>query len=183
MSEKMWAGRSDGRIDSTADDFNSSVRFDQRMYLQDIRGSVMHAAMLGKCGIITSEDASLIISTLGDIANDIEQGKTLIDPSAEDIHMFIEAELTSRIGDVGKRLHTARSRNDQVALDIRLYLKDESDEICDLIIELIRAVLPLQSSTRQLLCPDTPTCRELNPSPSVIILWPTLRCLSVMCAE
>ena len=163
MSEKMWAGRSDGRIDSTADDFNSSVRFDQRMYLQDIRGSVMHAAMLGKCGIITSEDASLIISTLGDIANDIEQGKTLIDPSAEDIHMFIEAELTARIGDVGKRLHTARSRNDQVALDIRLYLKDESDEICDLIIELIRAVLTVAEQHKATIMPGYTHLQRAQP--------------------
>ena len=163
MSEKMWAGRSDGKIDSCADDFNSSVRFDQRMYMQDIQGSVAHAAMLGKQGIITSEDASLIITTLGQIASDIQQGVLSVDPSAEDIHMFVEAELTKRIGEVGKRLHTARSRNDQVAVDIRLYLKDESNGIIGLINELIKAVTDLAKEHKGTIMPGYTHLQRAQP--------------------
>ncbi len=140
MSEKMWAGRSDGFVDSSADDFNSSIKFDKRMYAEDIKGSVCHAAMLGKQGIISADDAQLIINALGEILNDLDKGQLEFDPNAEDIHMFIEAELTKRIGDTGKRLHTARSRNDQVALDIRLYLSNEGEKIKRLILELIKVL-------------------------------------------
>ena len=121
----LWAGRFSKEIDETVNAFNSSIAFDARMYKHDIQGSIAHATMLGKCGIITEEDSRIIIKGLGEILEDIESGKLEFDPTAEDIHMFIEAELTKRYGDVGKRLHTSRSRNDQVALDLRLYLRDE----------------------------------------------------------
>ncbi len=139
--QKMWAGRFDKPLDSLADDFNSSLSFDRRMYRQDIKGSIAHAQMLAKQGIITQEDSEQLVAGLCGILEDINTGRLEIVPGAEDIHMFIEAELTARIGDVGKRLHTARSRNDQVALDLRLYLRDEASEITDLIKQLMRAMV------------------------------------------
>jgi len=140
MAEKMWAGRFQKQLDSLADDFNSSIRFDSRMYRQDITGSMAHAAMLGAKGIITKSESDTIIAALEGILADIENGELEIDMTAEDIHMFIESVLTQRIGDTGKRLHTARSRNDQVAVDIRLYLRDEANELVGLLCELIDAV-------------------------------------------
>ncbi|MBE6571470.1 MAG: argininosuccinate lyase [Ruminococcaceae bacterium] len=139
--EKMWAGRFSKALDKKADDFNSSIATDCRMYRQDITGSMAHAAMLGKQGIITREESEKIIEGLSQILADIDEGKLEIDMEAEDIHMFVESVLTKRLGDLGKKLHTARSRNDQVALDIRLYLRDEADEIIALIKNLISAIL------------------------------------------
>ena len=138
--DKMWAGRFAKALDSQADDFNSSIRFDSRMYKQDIKGSMAHAAMLSARGIISTGDADAIIAGLETILADITSGALPIDPAAEDIHMFVEAELTKRIGDAGKRLHTARSRNDQVALDTRLYLRDEIKEIVSLTLSLIEVL-------------------------------------------
>lgn len=138
---KMWAGRASGVTDKIADDFNSSISFDSRMYRQDITGSMAHAAMLAHSGIITQTDADALIDGLAGILADIESGKLDIDMSCEDIHMFVEQVLTERLGDVGKKLHTARSRNDQVALDLRLYLRDEIAEIRTLVVELIKAVV------------------------------------------
>ena len=137
---KMWAGRTDGTLDQLADDFNSSIRFDCRMYRQDVEGSMAHAAMLAAKNIITQADADALISGLEQILTDLDSGALQIDPACEDIHMFIEQELTQRLGDVGKKLHTARSRNDQVALDIRMYLRREIDEIQDLVKKLTAAV-------------------------------------------
>ena len=137
---KMWAGRTDGRVEKIADDFNSSIRFDCRMYRQDIQGSMAHAAMLAAKSIITEEDADALIGGLETILADIDSGKLAIDMEAEDIHMFVEQVLTERLGDVGKKLHTARSRNDQVALDIRMYLRSEIDTISGYVKELICAV-------------------------------------------
>ena len=137
---KMWAGRTDGAVEKIADDFNSSIPFDCRMYRQDITGSMAHAAMLARQGIITDSDADALIAGLEDILTDIDSGKLEIDMTCEDIHMFVEQVLTERIGDVGKKLHTARSRNDQVALDIRLYLRSEIEEISQLVKALIVAV-------------------------------------------
>lgn len=137
---KMWAGRFKGALDKQADDFNSSFHFDNRMYKQDISGSVMHAKMLGDKKIITEEEKTEIIKGLSGILSDIESGALPLDSDAEDIHMFIEEELTKRIGDPGKRLHTARSRNDQVALDIRMYMANECEEIGGLILKLIAAI-------------------------------------------
>ena len=137
---KIWAGRTDGTVNKTADDFNSSIRFDSRMYKEDITGSMAHAAMLGAKGIISDADTEKIIDGLAGILDDLESGKLNIDLSCEDIHTFVEQTLTERIGDAGKKLHTARSRNDQVALDLRLYLKGESESVKDKLKKLIMAV-------------------------------------------
>ncbi len=137
---KMWEGRTSGVTSQLADDFNSSIGFDSKMYKQDITGSMAHAAMLAAQGIISESDAEKIIDCLGEILADIESGKLQIDLTCEDIHMFVEQVLTERIGDTGKKLHTARSRNDQVALDLRMYLRDETEEICSILKELIKAL-------------------------------------------
>ena len=126
---KLWAGRTAAETAQLADDFNSSIAFDSRMAKQDITGSMAHAAMLGAKGIITEAEAAQLIDGLQGILDDLISGALQIDPQAEDIHMFVEQVLTQRLGDVGKKLHTARSRNDQVALDFRMYLRDEIDEI------------------------------------------------------
>ena len=136
----MWAGRFQKQLNSRVNDFNSSIHFDCRMYKQDIKGSIAHVTMLGKCGIISEDDAALIRKTLGEILDDLDAGTLEFDMNAEDIHMFTESELTARIGDVGKRLHTARSRNDQVALDLRLYLRDEIAELKALLLHLIDVI-------------------------------------------
>ena len=133
---KLWGGRFSKQTDKAVDDFNSSIRFDARMYAQDIAGSIAHAKMLGKQGIIPKEDSELIIKTLGEIKEDIENGNVEFEIDAEDIHMNIETILISRIGDAGKKLHTGRSRNDQVALDVRMYLRHETDEISAMLKEL-----------------------------------------------
>jgi len=137
---KMWAGRTDGVTDKLADDFNSSIHFDSRMYKQDILGSISHASMLAHCDILTAAEAEGIIEGLKGILADLESGALKFDMSCEDIHMFVEQELTARMGDLGKKLHTARSRNDQVALDFRLYLRDEIDEILTLVKEFINVI-------------------------------------------
>ena len=137
---KMWAGRTDGATAAIADDFNSSIHFDNRMYRQDITGSMVHASMLAGKGIIAHSDAEQLREGLAQILEDLDSGALAIDPTCEDIHMFVEQVLTERIGDVGKKLHTARSRNDQVALDIRMYLRSEIDEIDALVRDLIAAV-------------------------------------------
>ena len=135
--QKMWAGRTSAATDKIADDFNSSIAVDSRMYRQDITGSMAHAAMLAACSIVSKEDADTMIEALEGILNDLDSGKLAVDENAEDIHMFVEQVLTERIGDVGKRLHTARSRNDQVALDVRMYLRDETGKL----IEKLRSLL------------------------------------------
>ena len=140
---KMWAGRFSKEVDEKVNDFNSSISFDARMYKQDIKGSIAHATMLGSTGIIEKSESQKIVDGLNSILIDIDAGKLEFDPNAEDIHMFIEQELTLRLGDTGKRLHTARSRNDQVALDIRMYLKDEIKVIIPMIKELIETLCNL----------------------------------------
>lgn len=137
---KMWDARFSKAENSRVNDFNSSISFDSRMFREDIEGSIAHATMLGACGIIDKSESSKIVEALNEIKNDIESGKLPIDPEAEDIHMFIEEVLTARIGATGKRLHTARSRNDQVALDIRLYLKKEISNIRSLVHDLLSAI-------------------------------------------
>ena len=133
---KLWKGRFSKAATSSADEFNASIEFDQRLYREDITGSIAHARMLGKQGIITPDESLLIIETLQDILKDIEEGKVEFTIESEDIHMNIESILTERIGDVGKKLHTARSRNDQVAVDIRLYLKKETAAVRSVLTEL-----------------------------------------------
>lgn len=137
---KLWTGRFQKEISKTTNDFNSSISFDSRMYKEDITGSIAHATMLGQCGIIEKEQAKIICKGLQEILADIESGKLSIDMEAEDIHTFIEGELTKRLGDNGKRLHTARSRNDQVALDVRLYLRNQIDELKSLVKGLIEVI-------------------------------------------
>ena len=126
---KMWEGRTDGITDSIADDFNSSISFDSRMYKEDIKGSIAHAQMLAFSGIISKKEAEEITDGLCKIYDRISSGEIKIDEKSEDIHMFVEEKLTELIGDTGKKLHTARSRNDQVALDLRLHLRNETEEI------------------------------------------------------
>lgn len=135
---KMWAGRTSGKTNAIADDFNSSISFDKRLYKQDILGSMAHATMLGAKNIISKEEANLIISGLEEILKDLESGKLEFDMSSEDIHMFIEKVLTDRIGETGKKLHTARSRNDQVALDLKMYAREEIANIKELLLGLVK---------------------------------------------
>lgn len=137
---KLWAGRTNGNTNQAADDFNSSLSFDQRMFKEDITGSIAHAQMLGKQKILPQDDVTKIIDGLTSILEDIVSGQLTMDDGSEDVHMFVEQELTKRIGDAGKRLHTARSRNDQVALDIRMYLRETTDEIQKQLLELIRVL-------------------------------------------
>ena len=160
---KMWAGRTAGALSKEADDFNSSIHFDSRMYRQDITGSMEHATMLSACGILTAKESETIIDGLQTILDDIESGALTIDPEAEDIHMFVEAELTSRIGDVGKKLHTARSRNDQVALDIRLYLRDEIKEIKALTVDLVAAICEQAEKTQSVIMPGYTHLQRAQP--------------------
>ena len=134
---KLWTGRFSKEIDQKTNDFNSSISFDSRMAQEDIEGSIAHATMLGQCGILDPAEAEKICQELGRIREDLQSGALEIDPQAEDIHTFMEGELTQRIGVSGKRLHTARSRNDQVALDIRLYLRKECDALCGQLRELL----------------------------------------------
>ena len=160
---KMWAGRTDGMTEKIADDFNSSIRFDSRMYRQDITGSMTHAAMLSFKGIISQTDADTIIAGLEGILNDIDSGVLPIDMECEDIHMFVEQVLTERLGDVGKKLHTARSRNDQVALDIRMYLRAEIDEITALVKQLITAVTDKAETYKDAIMPGYTHLQRAQP--------------------
>ena len=137
---KLWAGRLQGQVDEKLNQLNASIGFDSRMYKQDITGSMAHAKMLGKVGVISEEDMRQIVSGLEGILADIESGDLEIDMTSEDIHTFVEGELTSRIGVAGKKLHTARSRNDQVALDLRMYLADEIDNTIALARDLVKAL-------------------------------------------
>jgi len=134
---QLWKGRFKKELAKETNDFNSSIKFDYRMFEEDIKGSIAHATMLGSTGIIEKSESDRIVDGLSEILDDIKSGKLEIDMEAEDIHTFIEGELTARLGQTGKRLHTARSRNDQVALDIRMVLKKEIDEISSKLKELI----------------------------------------------
>ena len=161
--EKMWAGRFAKNLDKLADDFNSSIHFDCRMFRQDIKGSMEHAAMLGKQNIISEDDARQIIDELAVILEELESGKLEFDMECEDIHMFIEKILTERIGDVGKKLHTARSRNDQVALDIRMYLRDETNEIESLLRELIEKITQKAQENKAAIMPGYTHLQRAQP--------------------
>ena len=160
---KMWAGRTSGMTDSIADDFNSSIRFGCRMYRQDITGSMAHAAMLGAKGIIARQEADILIDGLQGILNDLNSGALQFDLTCEDIHMFVEQVLTARLGDVGKKLHTARSRNDQVALDIRMYLRSEIDEITALVKDVIDAIVGQAEANRGVIMPGYTHLQRAQP--------------------
>ncbi|MGN0476900.1 MAG: argininosuccinate lyase [Ruminococcus sp.] len=137
---QLWQGRFKKSLSKTTNDFNSSISFDSRMFKEDIEGSIAHATMLGETGIIKKEESENIINGLKGILDDLLNGVLQFDMECEDIHTFIEGELTRRIGDDGKRLHTARSRNDQVAVDIKLYLRKEVEEIITLLEDLIKVI-------------------------------------------
>ena len=160
---KMWAGRTSGNTSQIADDFNSSIQFDHKMFRQDIRGSMAHAAMLGAKGIIAQEEAATLIDGLSGILADLESGALAFDMTCEDIHMFVEQELTARLGDVGKKLHTARSRNDQVALDIRMYLRDESEEIIALVRDVLFAIVDQAEENRAVIMPGYTHLQRAQP--------------------
>ena len=160
---KMWAGRTSGVTDSIADDFNSSIRFDCKMYRQDITGSMAHAAMLGAKGIIAKAEADTLIDGLQGILEDLDSGALEFDFSCEDIHMFVEQVLTQRLGDVGKKLHTARSRNDQVALDLRMYLRSEVDEITALVKDVLDAILDQAEKNKGVIMPGYTHLQRAQP--------------------
>ena len=160
---KMWAGRTSGVTDSIADDFNSSIRFDCKMYKQDITGSMAHAAMLGAKGIIAKTETDILIDGLQGILNDLESGELEFDFSCEDTHMFVEQVLTQRLGDVGKKLHTARSRNDQVALDLRMYLRAEIDEITVLVKDVIEAIMEQAEKNKAVIMPGYTHLQRAQP--------------------
>ena len=162
-NEKMWAGRTAGKTDLIADDFNSSIHIDSVMYRHDIKASMAHAAMLSECVIISGDDADKIIAGLEGILSDIDTGALTISPDAEDIHMFVESVLTERIGDAGKRLHTARSRNDQVATDTRLYMRDKVLEIKTHIISLIEAILFVAEANTDAIMPGYTHLQRAQP--------------------
>ena len=157
---QLWKGRFKKELSKTTNDFNSSISFDSRMYKEDIEGSIAHATMLGRCGIIKQEEADDIVQGLKGILADIENGTLHIDMEAEDIHTFIEGELTKRIGDNGKRLHTSRSRNDQVAVDIKLYLKKEVVNVKKLVVDLIKVITDKAEKYSETVMPATLIYRE-----------------------
>lgn len=160
---KLWGGRFSKTTNSMVDDFNSSIRFDQRLYKQDILGSIAHVAMLGKQNIIPLEEGEIIKKELKAILQDIEDGKIEFDIGAEDIHMNIEKILISRIGDIGKKLHTGRSRNDQVALDMRIYVKDEIKEIQAMILKLQYILIKLSKEHTDTIMPGYTHLQRAQP--------------------
>ena len=160
---KLWQGRSSGEIDKIADDFNASIHFDKKMFREDISGSVAHAAMLAKQGIITTDEGQTLIEALGGILEDLESGKLCIDPTCEDIHTFVEQTLIARIGDTGKKLHTARSRNDQVALDLRMYLRRKSGEIISLLCQLLDVLCRRAEETKADILPGYTHLQRAQP--------------------
>jgi len=161
---KLWSGRFDKNTDKLVDELNASIGFDFRMYRQDIAGSLAHSAMLAKQGIIPKEDAAQIAEGLKAILVDIEAGKLPFGIDVEDVHMAIEGELTRRIGDAGKRLHTARSRNDQVALDLRLYLKEEISELRELVLELLETLLNIAERNTDVIMPAYTHLQRAQPT-------------------
>lgn len=163
MSKKMWGGRFQKRTDTLTDDFNSSIRFDKRLFREDITGSVAHAKMLGKQRIIPQEDADLIVQTLGEILSDIDDGKVTFTVDMEDIHMNVEAILTERIGDVGKKLHTGRSRNDQVATDMRMYVKNICADLKESIRHFANSLLDLAAKNTETIMPGYTHLQRAQP--------------------
>ena len=161
--KKLWGGRFEKGTDKMMDDFHSSIFFDMRLYKQDISGSIAHVTMLGKQGLIPKSDAELIKKTLKEILSDIEDGKIEFDIFMEDIHMNIESILISRIGDVGKKLHTGRSRNDQVSLDIRLYVRDSIHRVVELVRETQRALVSLAERNFELMMPGYTHLQRAQP--------------------
>lgn len=161
---KLWSGRFNADTDALVDELNASITFDKRLYKEDITGSIAHASMLSEQGIIDKGEAEKIIAALKEICADIEAGKLEFSIANEDIHMTVESELTARIGDAGKRLHTARSRNDQVALDFRMYLKNEIEEIRGEVLNLLEAVLELAEKNTETIMPAYTHLQRAQPT-------------------
>ena len=159
----MWAGRTAGQTSVIADDFNSSIHIDSCMYKEDIQGSMAHATMLAEVGILAVSEAETIVAALKEISEDITSGKLAINMNAEDIHMFVESVLTERIGDLGKKLHTARSRNDQVAVDIRLYMRGKCEEIESLLLNLIDSIVSVASEHKYDIMPGYTHLQRAQP--------------------
>ena len=160
---KLWGGRFSKNTDSEVNDFNSSIHFDGRMYAQDIKGSMAHAKMLGKCGVISEEDSEVLVKTLGELLVDIENGKVEFMTDAEDIHMNVETLLIERIGDIGRRLHTGRSRNDQVALDIKMYLLDEEKVISTHLKDLLNCLITMAEEHLDTIMPGYTHLQKAQP--------------------
>ena len=161
---KLWSSRFNAELDVLVEELNASITFDSRMYREDIQGSISHAKMLGDKGIINQEDTSMIIAALEDILIDMEDGGLELNTSDEDIHMFVESELTRRIGEAGKRLHTARSRNDQVALDFRMYLKKELHTIRECELSLISTLLDIAKNNIDAIMPAYTHLQRAQPT-------------------
>lgn len=175
---KLWGGRFTKETDQLVQNFNESLSFDQKFYRQDIRGSIAHVKMLAKQGILSEKDRDDIIKGLEGIRQDLDEG-TLIIPAGsgyEDIHSFVEGTLTERIGEAGKRLHTGRSRNDQVALDMKLYTRDEIDELDGLVKKLLEELLVIMEQIQKPLCRALPICRRHSPLRWLTIWELILRC-------
>lgn len=163
MSDKLWAGRFAKQTERAVNDFNSSIRFDCRMYRQDIRGSKAHARMLAAVGVLSDTDNKVIQSGLDTILRDLDSGALDFDPEAEDIHMFVEAELTNRTGEAGKRLHTGRSRNDQVATDLKLYLKEAGESLLRDMVSLVETITSLASDHLETVMPGYTHLQRAQP--------------------
>lgn len=161
---KLWGGRFTEQEDKLTEEFNESLSFDKRMYRQDITGSIAHAEMLGRQGIIPSEDSAVIVEGLKGILQDIDEGRLLIEGDAEDIHSFVEAELTQRIGEPGKRLHTGRSRNDQVALDMKMYTRDQIDKTAAALDSLLETVSSIIRDNRETYMPGFTHLQKAQPT-------------------
>ncbi|HRY13999.1 MAG TPA: argininosuccinate lyase [Syntrophomonadaceae bacterium] len=160
---KLWGGRFAKQTDKLTEDFNASIGFDSRMYQQDIQGSIAHAAMLARQGIISEQESHQIITGLEEIGQELEDGQLQFSVAAEDVHMNIETFLTAKIGELGKKLHTARSRNDQVSLDVRLYLRDEMAELRKLLLVLEDALLKLASQHLDTIMPGYTHLQKAQP--------------------
>lgn len=175
---KLWGGRFTKETDQLVHNFNESLSFDQKFYRQDIRGSIAHVKMLAKQGILSEEDRDCVIKGLEGILEDLDSKKLTVsaDSGYEDIHSFVEGTLTERIGEAGKRLHTGRSRNDQVALDMKLYTRDEIDEIDGLVKALLEELLVIMEANTETFMPDLPICRRPSPLPWLITWELTLKC-------
>jgi len=161
---KLWGGRFTKETNKLVESFNESLSFDQRFYKQDIRGSIAHVKMLSKQNILTNEERDIIIGGLLSIKEDIDNGLLIFDDGSEDIHSFVEAHLIERIGDIGKKLHTGRSRNDQVALDMKLYVRDEIDELMELLYELLCEVLNIMEKNKSTYMPGFTHLQKAQPT-------------------
>jgi argininosuccinate lyase len=163
MTEKLWQGRFEQPTNKLVEDYTASIHFDSRLFRYDIEGSIAHCRMLGECAIIPQDEAFTIVETLGEILRDIERGKVALDASQEDIHMAIERELIARIGETGGKLHTARSRNDQIALDMRLYMRDVLFQLCGLLCELELALVAMADRNSDVIMPGFTHLQHAQP--------------------